>query len=184
MPNAFTLIEHIQNGGYDPLFSRMYTKEQIADQRSRYITAVKAFVEVYGDRDNLFLFSAPGRTEIGGNHTDHNHGRVLAASVNLDVIAVAAPTAEPVVRVQSAGYPLDTIALDDLAVHTEEINHSASLIRGMSSRLQQLGWSIGGFDAYTTSNVLKGSGLSSSAAFEVLIGTVFRPLQRRQDQRR
>ena len=77
------------------------------------------------------------------------------------------------VRVQSAGYPLDTIALDDLAVHTEEINHSASLIRGMSSRLQQLGWSIGGFDAYTTSNVLKGSGLSSSAAFEVLIGTVF-----------
>ncbi len=125
-------------------------------------------------RDNLFLFSAPGRTEIGGNHTDHNHGRVLAASVNLDVIAVAAPTAEPVVRVQSAGYPLDTIALDDLAVHTEEINHSASLIRGMSSRLQQLGWSIGGFDAYTTSNVLKGSGLSSSAAaFEVLIGTVF-----------
>ncbi|MFR1436310.1 MAG: galactokinase family protein [Acutalibacteraceae bacterium] len=109
MPNAFTLIEHIQNGGYDPLFSRMYTKEQIADQRSRYITAVKAFVEVYGDRDNLFLFSAPGRTEIGGNHTDHNHGRVLAASVNLDVIAVAAPTAEPVVRVQSAGYPLDTV---------------------------------------------------------------------------
>ena len=87
MPNAFTLIEHIQNGGYDPLFSRMYTKEQIADQRSRYITAVKAFVEVYGDRDNLFLFSAPGRTEIGGNHTDHNNGVVIAAAVNLDIIA-------------------------------------------------------------------------------------------------
>ena len=173
MPNAFALIEHIQNGRYDRLFSRMYPGEQMAAQRSRYIAAVKAFVETYGDRDNLALFSAPGRTEIGGNHTDHNHGRVLAASVNLDVIAVAAPSAEPVVRVQSAGYPMDTVALDDLAVHTEEINHSASLIRGMASRLQQLDWAIGGFDAYTTSNVLKGSGLSSSAAFEVLIGTVF-----------
>ena len=173
MPNAFALIEHIQNGRYDRLFSRMYPGEQMAAQRSRYIAAVKAFVETYGDRDNLALFSAPGRTEIGGNHTDHNHGRVLAASVNLDVIAVAAPSAEPVVRVQSAGYPMDTVALDDLAVHTEEINHSASLIRGMASRLQQLDWAIGGFDAYTPSNVLKGSGLSSSAAFEVLIGTVF-----------
>ncbi len=172
MMNANALKDTLQNGGYDRLFATLYGEDQVPAQKERYIEAVDAFVETFGDREDLRLFSAPGRTEIGGNHTDHNHGRVLAGSVNLDVIAVVAPRNDTIIHVQSKGFPMDTVDTTDLASRAEEVNKSASLIRGTAARFAQKGYGIGGFDAYTTSNVLKGSGMSSSAAFEVLIGTI------------
>ncbi len=173
MPSSKELFKALDGGRFDALFTRLYGSANIAYQRKRYSSAVKSFVDRFGDRNNLYLFSAPGRTEIGGNHTDHNHGRVLAASVNLDVIAVAAPCSEARIRVKSAGYPMDTVELKDLAVRKEEKNRSSSLVRGMAARFVQRNVAVGGFDAYTTSDVLKGSGLSSSAAFEILLGTIF-----------
>ena len=176
MTAAATMTEKIRSGGYDEAFARLYGADQVEAQRERYAQAVAGFAATYGeDGAPLMLFSAPGRTEIGGNHTDHNHGRVLAGSVNLDVIAVARPVPGGV-RVQSEGYPMDVVSLDRLEPVEEEKNRSASLIRGTAARFRQLGYEIGGFDAYTTSNVLKGSGLSSSAAFEVLIGVIFNHL--------
>ncbi len=172
MSNTSEVLRQIQSGELDGVFTTLYGGDMVATQRQRYTEAVNAFTAQFGEKDNLRLFSAPGRTEIGGNHTDHNHGCVLAASVNLDVIAVVAPTNDGIIRIQSQGYPMDTVELSDLAVHPLEVNRSAALIRGMASRFQQLQLAIGGFEAYTTSNVLKGSGLSSSAAFEVLVGTI------------
>lgn len=177
MSYAMNLINKIETGEYDERFSRLYGEDAVAVQRERYISAVNGFVETFGEPAcELQLFSAPGRTEIGGNHTDHNHGRVLAGSVNLDVIAVVARSEDARIRIQSAGYPMDTVMLSDLTVHKEEINRSGSLIRGTAARFKELGQQIGGFDAYTTSNVLKGSGLSSSAAFEVLVGVILNHL--------
>lgn len=176
MHAAERLTAHIAAGSFDGSFARLYGADQVEKQRARYSESVRAFVDLFGEKDALFLFSAPGRTEIGGNHTDHNHGRVLAASVNLDVIAVAAPSGDGVIRLQSKGYEMDTVALDDLTAREAEQNRSAALIRGVAARFEQLGYQMGGFDAYTTSDVLKGSGLSSSAAFEVLVGTILNNL--------
>ena len=170
------LVQQIQNGEYDEAFRTLYGKEAVAAQRERYCRAAEEFGSLFGMEREVLLFSAPGRTEIGGNHTDHNHGRVLAASVNLDVIAVASPSAEGRIRVKSEGYPMDTVSLEDLSVQEEEFGRSSALIRGMAGRFIGQGFSAGGFDAYTTSNVLKGSGLSSSAAFEVLTGTILNHL--------
>lgn len=170
------LVQQIQNGEYDEAFRMLYGKEAVAAQRERYCRAAEEFGSLFGMEREVLLFSAPGRTEIGGNHTDHNHGRVLAASVNLDVIAVASPSAEGRIRVKSEGYPMDTVSLEDLSVQEEEFGRSSALIRGMAGRFIGQGFSAGGFDAYTTSNVLKGSGLSSSAAFEVLTGTILNHL--------
>lgn len=176
MNHSAALIRKIENGEYDARFQKLYG-EDVPAQRTRYIDAVRGFVSAFGEPQTpLQLFSAPGRTEIGGNHTDHNNGLVLAGSVNLDVIAVVAPRAENRIRVQSKGYPLDDIDLADLTVNQAERNHSASLIRGTAARFAELQYAVGGFDAFTTSNVLKGSGLSSSAAFEVLIGTILNHL--------
>lgn len=117
-------------------------------------------------------FSAPGRTEIGGNHTDHQHGRVLAGAVNLDTLAAVRVTGENEIRILSQGYPLCIVSLKDLSPKKEEENSTAALIRGVAARFRELGAELRGFDAYVTSTVLPGSGLSSSAAFEVLLGTI------------
>ncbi len=176
MSASTNLISRIQAGGYDTAFSRLYGADNVEAQRARYIGAVEGFVATFGDDDvPLKLFSAPGRTEICGNHTDHNHGCVVAGSVNLDVIAVVRPTVGPMC-IQSAGYPMDTVSLDNLLPVEDEINTSAALIRGTAARFASLGYAVGGFEAYTTSNVLKGSGLSSSAAFEVLVGVILNNL--------
>ena len=121
-------------------------------------------------------FSAPGRTEIGGNHTDHQRGRVLAGAVNLDTVAAVRVSGTSVIRVQSKGYPLCQVDLDNLEPVPAEINSTPALIRGVAARFAQLGCKVGGFDAYCESTVLPGSGLSSSAAFEVLIGTIINHL--------
>ena len=121
-------------------------------------------------------FSAPGRTEIGGNHTDHQRGRVLAAAVNLDTLAAVRTNETCVIRIQSQGYPLCTVDLKELTPQPAEINTTPALIRGVAARFTQLGCAVGGFDAYVESTVLPGSGLSSSAAFEVLVGTIINHL--------
>ena len=127
-------------------------------------------------RNPRFVFSAPGRTELGGNHTDHQLGRVLAGAVSVDTVAAVAPNGEGVIRVQSEGYPLCTVALKDLAPNEAEYGSTLSLIRGVAGRITALGHKVSGFDAFVSSRVLPGSGLSSSAAFEVLIGTIINHL--------
>ncbi len=153
--------------------SEIYTEGSLSSQRERYDKAIKEFCEFFGTDDTgIRVFSAPGRTEVGGNHTDHNHGKVLAAGVNLDVIAIVKPTEDNTVIVKSEGFPVDKIDITILEPQQEEKNSSAALIRGVCKGFKNEGLKIGGFIAYTTSNVLKGSGLSSSAAFEVLIGNI------------
>ena len=172
MSSINELIAALQNGRFDAAFTTLYGADAIAHQRLRYQKAAEAYAELYDKNDDVCFFSAPGRTEIGGNHTDHNHGCVVAGSENLDVIAVAAKSNEPTIRIKSAGYKADVIDLNDLQVRQDEYNRSSALVRGVADRFCQLGYTVGGVRAYTTSEVLKGSGLSSSAAFEVLIGTV------------
>ena len=123
-----------------------------------------------------YIFSAPGRTELSGNHTDHQLGKVLAGAVDLDTVAAVALNGENTIRVLSEGYPLCEIALDELSVRPEETGSTAALIRGTAAGIAARGFSIPGFNAYVTSRVLAGSGLSSSAAFEVLLGTVINRL--------
>ncbi len=166
------LIEEIKNGRLDDVFKQIYRSVDIENQKFRYMNAVEKFKALYPNREEIYIYSAPGRTEIGGNHTDHQHGCVLAAAVDLDIIAVVAFHNEGVIRVQSAGYPQNYVDLNDLSVQKKEMGSSSALIRGIASGFHEMGVKISGFDAYTTSDVLSGSGLSSSAAFEVLIGTI------------
>ena len=133
------------------------------------------FASVFGGAPERY-FSAPGRTEIGGNHTDHQRGRVLAAAVNLDTQAAVRLNGTDVIRIQSQGYPMCEVDLKVLVPQESEINGTASLIRGVAARFVQLGCEVKGFDAYCESTVLPGSGLSSSAAYEVLIGTILNHL--------
>ena len=133
------------------------------------------FAAAFGGEPTCY-FSAPGRTEIGGNHTDHQRGRVLAAAVNLDTIAAVRPNGTDIIRILSKGYPLCEVNVTELEPVAAEINSTPALVRGVAARFTQLGCKVGGFDAYCESTVLPGSGLSSSAAFEVLIGTIVNSL--------
>lgn len=169
------LEQTLNQGGYEKTFSYLYG-DKAGSQKERYLSAIKSFHHIYAQNEEIELYSAPGRTEVCGNHTDHQHGRVMAAGVDLDVIAVASKNLENIIRIQSEGYPLDEIDLSDLSVKESEKNTAAALIRGVAAKFQDLGVRIGGFNAYTTSNVLKGSGLSSSAAFEVLVGVILNDL--------
>ena len=168
--NTTELKSSVLAGDYDGILGKLYKSTD--DARARYAKACDSFVELFGEREDMRLFSAPGRTEIGGNHTDHQHGRVLAGSVDLDVIAVASPNSEGVVRIKSEGYDMDTVNLSELEINPAETGRAISLIRGICASFKENGHAVGGFDAYTTSNVLKGSGISSSAAFEVLISNI------------
>ena len=133
------------------------------------------FQNAFGAEPERF-FSAPGRTELSGNHTDHQHGRVLAGAVNLDMQAAVRVTDSGLIRVLSQGYPMSVVELDKLTPQENEINTTPALIRGVAARFRELGCDVGGFDAYMESTVLPGSGLSSSAAFEVLMGTIINNL--------
>lgn len=173
--NLERIKKSIVNGQFNEEFMLLYG--DYSAPISRYSTACDEFSKYFGaDREGLRLFSAPGRTEVGGNHTDHQHGCVLAGSVNLDVIAVVSQNNDNVVRIKSEGFPMDEIKLDNLEAVPEEKGKAAALIRGMCGIMQSEGYTVSGFDAYTTSNVLKGSGLSSSAAFEVLVGKIISAL--------
>jgi galactokinase len=172
--NAHELICNIKNGDFDSKFEYLYggSSDMISYQKDRYIKAIEEFTRIYPSRENIYIYSAPGRSEIGGNHTDHQHGCVLAAAVNLDVISITSFHEDKVIRLQSKGYSQNVIDLKDLEIKSQEYGSSNSLIRGICSKFISMGVEIGGFDAYTTSDVLSGSGLSSSAAFETLVGTI------------
>ena len=145
---------------------------ETASEAARYTAVLDGLEKTFGSHSEAGLYSAPGRTEIGGNHTDHQHGRVLAGSVNIDMIAAAAPNDKNQLRVQSEGYDLCVIDLNDLEARKEEENTTASLLRGECAAFTQRGAKLAGLDVYISSNVPKGSGVSSSAAFEVLIGVI------------
>lgn len=169
------LLDRLDAGEYAQRLGRIYccSGERLEKEvYPRIRQAAGEFGKVFPAHKELELFSAPGRTELGGNHTDHQHGCVLAASVNLDVLAAAAPNEDGVIRVLSQGYPMEEISLADLTPREEEKNTSAALIRGIAARIGELGYPVKGFDAYMTSNVLAGSGLSSSAAYEVMLGVI------------
>ena len=174
--NAKALQDAIANGSFDQKLAALYGADQLQAAKARCARAADCYLRYFPDSPTLSLFSSPGRVELLGNHTDHNAGIVMAGAVNIDILAVVSPSAEPVIRVKSEGYPMVTVDLRDLSPQPEEETHSPSLIRGMAFRFREAGRKIGGFTAYTTSNVPKGSGLSSSAAFEVLIGTILNAL--------
>lgn len=175
-----TSIEEINEGCYDGLFSTLYGREDSGFHRQRWTGIIKSHDDRVGDPSPR-LFSSPGRTELSGNHTDHNRGCVLAAAIQLDTIAAVTRTeasAEDsiIAEVVSEGYPpvrVDLFSLEKLAVEAGTTN---ALLRGIAASIVRRGGRIGGFTATTTSRVLKGSGLSSSAALEVLVGSIFNEL--------
>lgn len=148
--------------------------EDAAGAARRLADLTRGYAGVFpgGEEEDVFLFSVPGRTELGGNHTDHQWGRCLAGSVDLDTIACASPNGTNLVRIQSRNHRMAEVSLDDLSVRPAESGNSVSLVRGVAARLREMGCAVGGFNAYTTTRVLRSSGLSSSAAFEVLVGTM------------
>lgn len=155
--------------------SFLYGADNAAAARIRCETVVEGFAATFGTEAEA-IFSAPGRSELGGNHTDHQHGHVLAAAVDIDILAAVRPVDTALVRLLSEGYPMIEVDLNDLTIHSEEVNTTAALIRGVAGRMVALGCAVRGFDAYVTSTVPGGSGLSSSAAFEVLVGTILNEL--------
>lgn len=167
-----SLITKLNNGD-NSVLKELYGSDPVIlkKQAQRYTQLLNHFKSSFST-DECELFSSPGRTEIGGNHTDHNFGRVLAGAVNLDNIAAASKNGSNIVRVISAGYPDFEVDLSKLTSDKSEFFTSASLIRGVSARLKELGFTIGGFNAVIDGGVPKGSGLSSSASFEVLIGAI------------
>lgn len=166
-------IQALEHGHFDTCLSEIYacTGDDLHPFRERFLKIIYAFQETFGGGD-IYLFSVPGRTELGGNHTDHQGGHVLTGSVNLDIIGVAAKRDSHRIQLQSEGFPLDTVDLSDLTPQESEINTSAALIRGVAAKFTELGYPVSGFDVYTTSAIPKGFGLSSSAAFEVLVGNI------------
>lgn len=169
--NIKDTIIAIDEGNFDSVFSRLYPNDSNEKVRARYKKAVNEYFSLYGDAD-ISLFSVPGRSEIAGNHTDHNHGKVIAASVDLDIIAVAAKRDDDKISVTSEGFSPDNVNISSLIPDQKLFGSSAALISGVCDGFLKNGYKIGGYNAYTTSNVLKGSGLSSSAAFEVMIGNI------------
>ncbi len=167
------LISYIKEKHLDTRLISLYGASALKSQRGRYIAALSEFAALYGDERDISVFSVSGRSELSGNHTDHNRGCVIAASINLDIIAVASARSDAKIRVKSEGY-------DEIVVDTEKYNTpdpdmlgtSASIVAGMCRGFADRGFFTGGFDAYMTSDVLRGSGLSSSAAFEVMIGNI------------
>lgn len=167
------LIKSINDGKADEMLTSLYGAEALEVQKTRYINAIGEFEKLYGAERDVSAYSVAGRTEISGNHTDHNYGRVIAGSLNLDIIAIAAAREDSTIRVKSEGFSEDVV---DFAVYnapnSAKFASSESIIAGMCAGMKKNGHRVGGFDAYTTSNVLKGSGISSSAAFEDMIGNI------------
>ena len=175
MATIAALIEKI-NGGNNPFFNEIYGTDStvLASQAERYELWMNNFKALYGT-DDVALFSSPGRTEVGGNHTDHQLGRVLAGAVNLDNIAVAAPSGDAIIKIKSEGFPAFEVDLNDLEI-TETGVTPTNLVKSIAAGIKGLGLEIGGFNAVIEGRVPEGSGLSSSASFEVLIGAIFSEL--------
>ena len=172
--NSVELKKLINDGALEK-YSALYA--DTAAEAERFCKAIDAFVSTYGEREDICVFSVPGRSEIIGNHTDHNNGKVMAGAIDRDIIAVAAKNTDGVIRYFSEGYNPDSISLaDTVSPDNFKKFNSRALVAGMAAGFVKDGYEIGGFDAYTTTKVLKGSGLSSSAAFEVMIGNMLNHL--------
>lgn len=170
--NTKVLKKEFENDAYVGLLKDIYIDEKtLLYNKKRYIKAIDEFEKLYGEQD-VEIYSAPGRSEIGGNHTDHQYGRVLAASINLDAIAIVAKTNDGIITIKSEGYPMIKVHLDMFEPMQGEFGTSSGLIRGVTAKIKEDGYQVGGFNAYVTSDVINGAGMSSSAAFEVLIGTI------------
>ncbi len=169
---ASELIKKINDGAFDGVIAKLYPNKDILDRRERIVTVATEFSNLYGDLD-VTLFSVPGRTELSGNHTDHNNGRVLAASVDIDIIAIAAKLDEKVVKIKSVGYREDTIDISNPDPEKVRKGSSSALIAGLADYFYKNNYEVGGFAAYSASDVMTGSGLSSSAAFEVICASIF-----------
>lgn len=165
------LAANLQAGQFDQKLIELYGEEALANEKERYLRVIENAQRLYGDHEGM-IFSAPGRTEVGGNHTDHQLGSVLAASLNLDCIAVVIPTEDMIVRYSAKGFEVRPIDMNDLSIHKEEKNSTEALIRGVGAGLAKRGYACGGFKAFAESDVIPGGGMSSSAAFEVLLGTI------------
>lgn len=175
--NVHSLITEIANGSLDERFRHIYGDAAVSAERERYTDALLAFAGLYGEDREVTLYSVAGRSELSGNHTDHNHGCVIAASIDLDIIAVVSPTEGTTIRIKSEGFPEDVV--DHAVFSTPDparFGRSDAIIAGMVAGFKKNGHAVGGFDAYTTSSVLKGSGLSSSAAFEDMVGNILNHL--------
>jgi len=179
------LKEKLLYAGLNNKLKKIYGENKVERECKRYLDALENFMSLYGNRD-VEIISVPGRSEIIGNHTDHNHGCVLAAAINLDIIAVVSKSLDPGgrksnIRIKSEGFEPDDIVIDgekneNLSPVEAEKFTSAAIIRGICNKFVDSGYEIGGFDAYTTSDILKGSGLSSSAAFEIIVGYILNHL--------
>ena len=168
-------LKELLNSGALSKYTDLYAST--AAQTERFIAALDAFALLYGEDRDVFVFSVPGRSEIAGNHTDHNHGKVLAGAIDRDIIAIASKNDDNVVRLKSEGYPKTVIDLSKIDDPANFENYSSdALIAGMAKGFSNHAYEIGGYDAYATTEVLKGSGISSSAAFEVMIGNIFNHL--------
>lgn len=165
-------INAVKSGEMDEKLRTVYVLDsEVEKQKPRYITLLEEFIKLFGDDRDVIITSAPGRTEVCGNHTDHNNGKVMAASINLDAIAVCAKSSDNRIRVKSQGHAMNEVNITKLLPDEAEFGRSTAMVRGVVAKIKDLGFEIGGFDAVTTSDVMGGSGLSSSAAFEVLLGT-------------
>lgn len=166
------LKQEFKDNRYEGLLEDIYIdKKLLSYQKERYIKAIEKFQKTFGQKE-VEIYSSPGRSEIGGNHTDHQYGRVLAAAINVDAIAVVAKTDDNTITVQSEGYPMTKVHLDFFEPMQGEYGTSSGLIRGVVAKIKKEGYQVGGFEAYITSDVLNGAGMSSSAAFEILIGSI------------
>ena len=171
---ADELIVFLENGGLSK-YASLY--DDLDHARERMITAIRTFVANFGDDRDLYIFSVPGRSEIIGNHTDHNHGKVMAGAINRDILAVVAKNDDGLIRLCSEGYPKDQISIEDTASTAKFRKYtSRALVAGMVNAFVNAGHKVGGYDAYSCTEVMKGSGLSSSAAFEVMIGNILNHL--------
>ena len=170
--NTSEWIARLKDGAYDKTLTDWYGKEKREEKTARLIGLLNEFGTRYGTDRDVRVFSVPGRSEIGGNHTDHNYGCVLCAAVDRDIIAVAAKNEGTLIRVKSEGFPEDIVELDSASAETAAKYSSAALVAGTADGMKKAGFSVGGFDAVTTSEVKKGSGISSSAAFEVMLCTI------------
>lgn len=177
---AQELLQALNEGRFDEQLAAIYGARPPVAARGRVASVINGFCERFDpeQRRDLLIFSAPGRTELGGNHTDHQNGCALAGSVDLDTLACVAENADPIVRVLSKGHDMAEVDVRDRAVHAEETGRSPSLVRGVASKMAEMGCDVRGFDTYTETKVPRGSGLSSSAAFEVLLGTILNGLSR------
>ena len=166
------LMCQFSSGTYDERLMDIYVDDnKLNYQKQRYVSALRNYMEEFGS-DDVEIYSAPGRSEVGGNHTDHQNGEILAASINLDAIGIVKKTTDNKVTILSKGYTLITISLDNLEMQEEEKETTIALIKGVLAGFVNHGYKIGGFKAYITSDVLIGAGLSSSAAYETLIGNI------------